>query len=181
MPEDQRNGSERLVGSDLVLLLLRAPTHDKKSVDRIQGITRLEKLLYLAGEETRISSNVDEGFQFHAYNYGPYSRDVYEAVDLLEEAGLLSEERVFEGTALDEEEEIAAVLSEREGVERRFALTEDGKAVANLLAGQHSDVMQAITEIKDKYGGMSLRQLLRYVYTRYPQTAVHSVIRDRVL
>jgi len=165
MAADNNNGSNRLLGADLVLLLLRAPAKDKKATDRINGITRLEKLLFLAGEETRISSQVDEGFQFHAYNYGPYSKDVYEAVDLLEEAGLIAEERVFEGIALDEEEEIAAVLPEREGVERRFTLTEDGKAVANLLADRHVDVMRAIGEIKDKYAGMSLRQLLRYVYT----------------
>jgi len=175
------NGADRLLGPDLVLLLLSAPAKNKSAMDRINGITRLEKLLFLAGEEAQISSQVDDGFKFHAYNYGPYSKEVYEAVDLLEGAGLITEERVYEGIALDEEEEIAAVLPEREGVERRFALTADGKAVANLLAGRHADVMQAISDVKDKYAAMSLRQLLRYVYTRYPPMAEQSTIRHKIL
>jgi hypothetical protein len=41
--------------------------------------------------------------------------------------------------------------------------------------------MRAIGEIKDNYAGMSLRQLLRYVYTRYPPMAEQSKIRDKVL
>lgn len=176
-----QESSEPLVGSDLILLLLSAPAKNARALDRIDGITRLEKLLFLAEEESHLSERVQSAFQFRPYDLGPYSKEIYEAVELLEELDLLHEERVYEGSALDEEEEIAAALDKREGIERRFYLTDKGKAVAGFLASQHSDVANALSEIKDRYGRMPLRQLIRYVYTRYPRMAEFSKIRDEVL
>lgn len=174
------SGPDVLEPPDLILLLLRAPTKVRSARDRIEGITRLEKLLYLAERETEIPAHVESRFTFKAYHYGPYSKEVYEAVDLLEEAQLLKEERVFAGGVLDAAEEAELAVEDVDGVERRFLLTEDGSAVADLLANQYSSVVNELSKIKDTYAGMSLRTLIRYVYKKYPEDAELSRIRDQL-
>jgi hypothetical protein len=170
---------EALVGSDLILLLLAAPSRVSSAKDRIHGVTRLEKLLFLADKETDIAGRVEDAFRFRPYHYGPYSKELYEAVELLEEAGLISEERVYEGRTLDEMEEATAGQLELEGTERRFLLTPDGKAVAGLLAEHHKDVTKALAGIKERYAAMPLRRLIRYVYGAYPDYAEASRIKDQ--
>jgi len=72
-------------------------------------------------------------------------------------------------------------LNEDDYVERRVYLTEDGKAVANVLSRQLSPRGKAaLSEIKDKYGARPLRELLRYVYARYPDYTAKSRIKDRI-
>ncbi len=173
--------AEDLIAPDLILLLLHAPTVVREGRDHLNGITRLEKLLYLVAKEGSLSDEVGDPFVFQPFHYGPYSKAIYESVDLLEAAGLLREERALEGQALDEMEELSAVTSEREGIERRFFLTREGQAVASLLASKHPDTVSALTRIKDKYAGMPLRRLIRYVYSRYPDSAAASRIRDEIL
>lgn len=167
-----------LIGPDLVLLMLAGP---QPTSGRIDGVTRLEKLMYLAERETDVGPLVDEAFSFRPYHYGPYSKQIAEDVEFLEQARLVREERVLEGNTLDEVEEAAAVGTDREGVERRFFLTDDGRDIAKVLCQRHPDVFNELSEIKAKYGNMPLRQLIRYVYTRYPDSAVFSKIKGDVL
>ena len=65
--------------------------------------------------------------------------------------------------------------------ERKFQLTNDGIALSEYLGKLYPEVIQSLTAIKDKYAGMSLRELIRYVYTKYPESAENSIIRDKVL
>jgi hypothetical protein len=168
--------TEPLRAADLILLLLAAPAPEGS----LRGITRLEKLLFLAEQETDLSKQVEDRFQFEPYNYGPYSKGVYDSVELLEQAELVTDERVYEGVPLDEIEGASASDRELEGVERRFALTTDGREVAAFLASQHPAVASALSGIKRRYGRIPLRQLIRYVYSHYPPYAEASLIRDSV-
>ncbi len=178
------NAIEDLHGSDLVLLMLAAPTRVGPAQGRINGVTRLEKLLYLADRETDVSAVVaDDPLVFTAYNYGPFSKEVYEAVDLLEESELLTEERQVDGRTLDslEDLEVTGTADEDEYVTRCFVLTQAGEAVAQYLGRRHPDVVKALSEVKDQYAGRSLSSLIRYVYQTYPESAEKSKIRDRYL
>jgi hypothetical protein len=181
MPRGVTMDEGDLIAPDLILLLLRAPGTSKSSKDRLYGITRLEKLLFLADKESALPGRVDDAFRFTAYNFGPYSKAIYEAVEVLEEANLVREDRVLDGRALDVLEERATDAADIEGVERRFFLTEDGKDVADFLAKRHPEFLDLMTEIKTKYSGMPLRQLIQYVYRRYPAYAENSLIKDQVL
>lgn len=170
-----------LLAEDLLLLLISAEGPDG-GAGRLNGITRLEKLLFLADQETNVSSSVERPFTFRAYDYGPYSKAVYEGVDLLEQAGLLREERVLEGASLDElEEDFAAGTDVREGVERRFVLTDAGQQVADLLQARNPDETESLARIKQQYGSMPLRTLIRFVYRKYPDFAKASKIRAEIL
>lgn len=175
--QDSESGSNDFIAPDLVLLLLRAGD-SAKSAGQINGITRLEKLLFLATKEQGIDRHVADPFTFKPYHYGPYSKEVYEAVELLEEAGLLEEERYLGENQLDEAEELALDVADELGVERRFRLTETGVVVADLLASRHPEAFTKLGSIKNSYGHLNLKRLIRYVYSRYPEFAEKSVIRE---
>ncbi|HZQ80747.1 MAG TPA: hypothetical protein VFB25_02090 [Gaiellaceae bacterium] len=173
--------------TDTILLLLAAETSNAKQRFRCDGITRLEKLVFLLKQETDFDNEVQEPFAFEAYHYGPYSREVYDAVDFLKAMQLMSERQVDVSSGLDVSEEVEALdpydaLGEDDRyIERQLELTEDGKAVAKVLSTRVSPSgKEALKKIKDKYGTMPLRQLLRYVYDRYPAYAENSLIRDAI-
>lgn len=175
----QRSPADSLIPTDLLLLALGAPPFEGE----LNGITRLQKLLYLSEQETPIMGDVVGGFDFVAYNYGPFSKQIHEGVDLLERLGLVRETRVFQPTSYDEMEEyaVAAEPAEPEGTERRFHLSEKGTVVANILAQKHPRAFAQVAQIKQRYGRMPLRQLLQYVYATYPPSAENSVIKGQVL
>lgn len=174
--------TERLIGSDLILLLLVAPTRHAQAVNRINGITRLEKLLFLIEQECDYESYVDERFNFIAYNYGPYSKEVYEAVDILKQAGLVEEERKITDSVLDNAEELLCSDTTTEiSYERQFILTDNGEAVAKYLANHHSKLQKKMSEIKNEYAGLTLQDLIFQVYTQYPDYAEKSHIREKIL
>lgn len=173
--------TEDLIAPDLILLLLAAPTRWPQAQNRINGITRLEKLLFLIDKECK-HANVSEPFKYIAYHYGPYSKEVYEAVELLEEAGLLREHREFTDSDLDRAEELLYSDTTTEiSYERQFLLTDDGKAVADYLAKSHLRLQEQIERLKDQYAGRSLQNLIFHVYNAYPDYAMRSIIRDKVM
>ncbi len=65
---------------------------------------------------------------------------------------------------------------------RKYVLSEEGiKMVENALRKAQSDLklpklMDAIQEVKTRYNGLNLRDLLRSVYKKYPESATDSTI-----
>ena len=174
--------ADQLEGSDLVLLMLAAPTKVTSAVNRVNGITRLEKLLYLVEQETKVADSVaNEKLKFVPYAYGPFSKDIYQAVEILEEAELVEEERLVDGKTIDsmEDVDVTGAVEGDEYVERQFLLTEKGALVADQLGRHHPDVVAALTKIKDQYAARPLSSLIRYVYRAYPESAVNSTITHR--
>lgn len=58
---------------DAIVLLLGAPSDRSKTADRIEGITRLEKLLFLLNQEADVSDLLTEDPEFHSHNFGQFS------------------------------------------------------------------------------------------------------------
>lgn len=181
MSQAEMSKAMPLEGADLVLLMLAAPGRTGEG-GRVNGITRLEKLIYIADRESDVARAVAEPIRFAPYHFGPYSKQIYEAVELLEQVELLEERQVRVGEVLDslEDAELGA-QDEAEYVERQFMLTDDGRAVAELLASRNRDIAVVLAQVKGKFGDMSLNELLRYVYRKYPESAEKSKIRDRYL
>lgn len=174
--------TEELIAPDLILLLLAAPTRWSEAEDRINGITRLEKLLFLIDQECEHDTAIRNPFEFIAYHYGPYSREVYEAVELLEEAELVREDRAFTDSDLDRAEELLySDMTTEISYERQFFLTDKGKIVAEYLAGSHPQLQRRIERIKNQYAGLTLQNLIFHVYSQYPDYTKRSVIRDKIL
>jgi len=67
--------------------------------------------------------------------------------------------------------------------ERVFRLTPAGKNKVEKLIqrDEYKPVVDGIRRIKSKFGRYSLDDLLYYVYTKYPNMATESEIKDKVL
>ncbi len=172
-----------LDSEDLILLLLEA-NERLLHKDAISGITRLEKLLFLLKNETDFEG-IASFFVFEPHNFGPFSKEVYEAVDFLEGCELIqvrekiytslyasSNEAKLSSEISDEDEEIQAT-------EKIFSLTENGRTVATklreALATRRAADVNALDHIVLRYGSWPLNQLIRYVYRRFPEMTVKSV------
>lgn len=169
---------------DVVVLLLGCPTGKPELEDKLSGVTRLEKLVFLVEQETTLGELLDEDANFVAYNFGPFSPKVYQAVDALSGYGLLEDSRSIADSNEDSWEQVSVigVRSPDPYATRDFRLTEKGKRYYRALAEEVSkEHIQELTGLKEQFGLIPLRQLVRYVYRRYPNMTENSIIRDEVL
>jgi len=185
---------------DLILLVLGVDVKDDFG-EGINGITRLQKFLYLLEREENLKPNAN-GFEFVAYKAGPYSAKLYDDLEFLENLGLLTSEvagEATEGEAAEVEmtfEELMGECSDTvEGTpcdalttadvyeERRYRLTKNGKDRVEKLfqRGEYEPVVNGIRRIKSKFGKYSLNDLLYYIYTKYDEMATESEIKDKIL
>jgi len=185
---------------DLILLVLGVDVKGDLG-EGINGITRLQKFLYLLEREENLKPNAN-GFEFVAYKAGPYSAKLYDDLEFLENLGLITSEVAGEATEgevvevdLSFEELMGECTYMVEGrpsdalrtadvyEERRYRLTKDGKdRVEKLLQrGEYKPVADGIRRIKSKFGDYSLNDLLYYIYTKYDDMATESEIKNKIL
>ncbi len=169
---------------DLLVLLLYTNNHEK-----IEGITRLVKFLFLLVEEGGFEIFREE-CDFEAYSYGPWWAEVFNYIETLDQIGALEiEERpveVFNEDYLkvaDEQYVEDLPQTQMKGWKiKMFCLTDDGIKIGNVLWERLSgEEKLAIENIKKKYNHQSLHDLLKYVYSRYGEFTGKSKIRRRVL
>lgn len=168
---------------DAIVLILGAPTQQPALKDRLEGITRLEKLVFLLQRETELGQLLTEDPEFHAHHFGPFSSKIYEAVEVLKAALLLEETGRISGASDDAWEAQQFLLGrDAEYTTRDFSLTQKGRSYYEALVSVlPKGAIQVASHLKDQYGSLPLRQLIRYVYQRYPSLAAESKIRDQVL
>lgn len=137
----------------LPLAILRAAPDET-----VEGITRFQKLVFLAQNEHEGATPYD----FEPADYGPFSRELYDDLDLLDARGFV--DCRVEETKLGNEKQVYELTDKgRRAVERAreegegFPIDDDG-----------------ITETLSEYGDMSLWELLEYVYDEYPSLARNS-------
>lgn len=170
---------------DLMVLLLYA--NEGKD---IRGITKLEKLIYLLLKEGSFEdySDIIKEYTYKPYDFGPYSEGVYDNIEALKSMNLLEvREEKFENFKevvdgmiykYNEDEEY---LPKQKTVEI-YKLNDRGKKVAEHLEKTlTSNEKRNIEGIKDRYNEMSLKELLQYVYTKYPDSTVKSKIVNKIL
>lgn len=169
---------------DAIVLLLGAPSTRVPHPGRIEGITRLEKLVFLLDRESDLGQLLTESPEFEAHNFGPFSAKVYQAVETLEAAGLITDSASLSATSEDSWE--ADVLIGEEPANsyttRDFELTDLGhQYYAALISELPSETEPVVRGLKDQFAGLPLRQLIRYVYTKHDDMTGKSLIRDEVL
>ena len=65
---------------------------------------------------------------------------------------------------------------------RNFLLTSRGRQYYEVLVDEiPKEMLSEISYLKEQLGTLPLRQLVRYVYLRYPEMTEQSLIRDEVL
>jgi hypothetical protein len=169
---------------DLVVLILGAPSDSPATRNRIEGITRLEKLVFLAERETSAAEILTEDPAFLAHKFGPFSSKVYQAIDSLSAAGLVIDSASADDSTADtwESKEVIDGGLEDPYVTRDLRLTAVGEQYYSaLLSELPSNVEEEIAVFKKRYASLPLRRLIRYVYQRYPDFTKRSVIRDDIL
>lgn len=174
----------RLEIDDTIVLLLGAPTKIPSLNCRLSGVTRLEKLVFLIERETRLKDLLDEDTAFIPYNFGPFSAPVYKAVDSLVAYGLLDDSGTFAASDEDSWEQNWVIGVERPDryTSRNFILTEKGQRYYDaLLKEVPKKYITELARFKEHFGPIPLRQLVRYVYLRYPDMTDRSLIREEVL
>ncbi len=164
---------------DVVLLLLSAlsgPSGKKP----VASVTRLEKMVFLLQKETAFSGKdrIHE-FKFEPWKFGPFSREIYEDLDLLASLDLV-EAKVQELPSYAEYTEQGRLIdseADEPVVQKAFSLTERGRRVAEKLKALLSERDWAeIAQLKRRFEKVPLTRLIQYVYQKYPETTSKSVL-----
>lgn len=183
---------------DIMLLLLYSPGKTDSVNEPIIGRTRLVKMLYLFKKEalpqfkkgTEIHD--DNFYNFFAWNFGPFSDEVYSDITFFTLRGFIKAEVAGEDASTEEVEEYeqwiemtkAPALSAdaEEYREEVFSLTEKGEGFAKQLFESLSMGQKILLKsFKEKLNDASLRAILKYVYTQYPEGTSKSLIKDEIL
>jgi hypothetical protein len=169
---------------DAIVLVLGAPG-GKEPPGRLEGVTRLEKLIFLLERETPVREWMTDKADFKSYRFGPFSSKVYEAVDTLAAADLVRDSARKSDDVADRWESVNALMDEGDldpYTTRDFALTQRGEQYYGaLLSELPPNAERILADFKGKFARLPLRQLVRYVYERYPQFTDESEIRDDIL
>ena len=132
----------------------------------IEGRTRLQKMVFLMQKELEQrdqSGTVGLEYDFIPYDYGPFSKELYDDLDAM-----------IEQEFVDDTEEPL-----RSGkVKYIYEIEDDGEELVDSESESWEDVdaiMQLAREIKKNYNNMLLSELIEYVYSEYPEYAERSV------
>jgi len=181
---------------DLIMVLLYAKGQNGEQCEAIVGKTRLMKMVFLFGKEIRPKFNLKKSIpnnalpDFTPYDYGPFSSQVYEDLEFLVGAGFIEVLPMDGIEKLDEEIEEydywQATKDEdtkQEEFQERFVLTDLGREFVEqeFCCSLSNDQWDALDEFKRRCTSASLKALLRYVYTKYPEMTTKSKIREEVM
>lgn len=128
---------------------------------QIEGITRFQKLVFMAQKE---NPNLrTEPYDFESYDYGPFSKELYDDIDSLVRNGYIS--RSVDETGNGNEKHI-------------YSITQKGrKYIRQILesdAGRDDLAVEELRQLKEEYNEMPILQLIRLIYNRYPSYAEDS-------
>lgn len=185
----------------IVHLLIFAPLVNKIKPEPIIGRTRLMKMVFLFEKE--ILKSFAEGQElnsdFIAFDYGPYSKKVYEAIDFLQVNDIIKVKEINPNridaydlnieTVISNFEENSDVL-EADGDDQLlegFWITEKGIQMMNnkdvwfSWINLNENQKKMLQEFKNRSVTARLYDILKYVYHKYPDYAENSKIKELFL
>jgi uncharacterized protein len=186
----------KLIGADYLLLLLYL-----NNAAPIKSAVRLIKMMFLFNEEVvpllkKSGVEIDDDAlpEFYAYDFGPFSTDVYEQIELFrsinfikvtnlkasEEMGEVDdwEEKGF----IDEYDSQPRLESRIDGKYMKYELLTRGKdyVSSKILDQVTKEQLSLLEEFKTRISSSSIKSILKYVYTTYPSMIEKSQISDEV-
>lgn len=185
--------TKKLIGADFLLALLYC---DSKS--SIMGSVRLTKMMYLFDKEIRPIIEKKSGPinmpEFFAYNFGPFSKDLYEQIELFNGINFIKTEDVStdeDMSEVDDWEESPYVdeltnTSDQLHVNKKYikySIAENGiRYYEEKIESELSDDIKLLLEqFKKKIVKIPIKNLLYYVYSKYPEMTVNSLIKKEIL
>lgn len=192
-------GSKRIDNRrDILLLLLYSPGVYDEINEPIVGRTRLVKMLFLFKAEAlqhfRSGTDINEEnfYDFFAWNFGPFSSQVYDDLTFFTLRGFIEAEDTAEDALPESAAEWQRWLTssnaddEEDGFssyeEQQFRLTDKGVMfAAQLYDGLSHTQRKLLKQFKERLNRTPLRAILRYVYEKYPDQIERSQITEQVL
>ncbi len=176
---------------DLLLILLYARGKIGTHAEPIEGITRLQKLLFLLQQGIGPKQLVEEAeaYDYKSYKMGPYSEQLRRDLEELESAGIVVTKRLNywlpdDGDGLPEKGvDFDPPTRETKRVESyRFSLSPDlghriGKELWDSLGPKDREELAGF---KAFFNSLSLRQLLIFTYEKYPEFTEASTIKKQL-
>lgn len=192
MPEESSKSEPLRVENslDLLIVLLYAPGRSGREGEPIQGITRLQKLVFLLKQSQGPQFLVESAKEllYKPYKMGPFSEQVYRDLDVLTSLGLVKTRKLEYSITDDvdkdpsaDDSQIEVSAEERIVESSQYELTEHG-----LLAGRDlfnelkPKDREGLVQFKTFFNSISLRQLLIFVYQKYPRFTTESTIRGKL-
>ena len=149
--------------TDVVFLLF----HHAKEID---GVTKVQKLLFLVEQETEFFQEYEEdvAFNFAPYKMGPFSKNVYTELEFLLSMGAISSHPM---------DDPKISMTDSELGQKTFQITSKGEKIAAQLSNQlEPEYDDELRDLVETYNEQPLRELLQYVYRTYPEFAAESEI-----
>lgn len=126
----------------------------------IKGKTRLQKLAFLLDKE-ELGDNF-KAYNFKKYDYGPFSKHLLQDTEGLKREGVvdINKTQTFSGN-----------------VRYDYELEEDWLEEVKDLAEEEdiSEIFKAAEQLVEKHENKSIRDLVEYIYDKYPKYEKNSV------
>lgn len=186
----------KLTGADYLLLLLYV-----NDCAPIKSAVRLIKMMFLFNKEivpllTKQGAEIDNLPEFDSYNYGPFSKDVYEQIELFNNIGFIKVtdlKNIENMDEIDDWEEDSFINELLEPVEP-YLRSSNGKYMQyiilqlgtryveeNIIPFVSEKQLQLLAQFKNRIVSSSIKSILRYVYIKYPEMTSNSLIKSEVL
>lgn len=188
----------KLTSVDIIILLLFSPGYTGNFCEPIEGRTKLTKMLFIFEKELlkKFAEDTleysDDLFFFTAWNFGPMSFKAFKDIDFLKSIDfietsyndtqdVLTYEEISEFNDYAEKEwdtKLEEYALERFEISKKGVEFIEKKNKYKELSDNQKSILSAF---KARYNKAKLRDILRYVYTKYPDFTEKSVIKDKVL
>ncbi len=187
-------GKTKMNGADYLLILLYL-NHKQP----VLGAIRLTKMMFLFEKEIapilrKSGSEIENLPEFIAYNFGPFSKDVYEQVELFKGIKFIQVTNIKTTEEMAEVDDLVELPFIDELNNRGYELNTDGKyykyqilntgvsfVESELIPNLTAEQLAVLEKFKTKINMLSPKQILKYVYTKYPEYAEKSLIKKEVL
>jgi uncharacterized protein YwgA len=174
-------------GSDLLITLLYTPGKTAHPAEPIDGITRLQKLMFLLQQNVGPKQLVDEAmaYGYKPYKMGPYANALQRDLNELQAAGIIITERLDywlpdDGDVVSGSDSDAS-FQEKRVESYRFYLSELGKRIGDDIWNSIPEKQrQELVTFKKFFNALSLRQLLIFTYEKFPSFTSESVIKSQL-
>lgn len=125
-----------------------------KLAEKIEGKTKLQKIVFLGKEE----EGIDLGFEFIKYNYGPYSFELTKALDSLETLGLIEVQM-----------EVLSATDSKGFLNKKFVytITNKGSDLVDTEKEKLKEVMEKIKQLVQKWNNVPRDKIVEHVYSKY--------------
>lgn len=124
-------------------------------MEEIHGKTFIQKLFYIFYRQV-------EGlalFEYTPYNFGPFSKELNQSINQLISEGYLQERKIRDYFL--------------------YQITPKGKQNANTQKSIGEREQKAILQLCDHVRNYTPKQILEYVYSKYPETTINSLLKKK--